>query len=133
MSIGTFIPPASWILGIPAPEGPPVASDAGAGDITATATWVYTFLRQYTDGSFEESAPSPASNSLTLYAKQVSVMMPNGSITHADYGINKKRLYRDEGDGYFFVAEVDLTTVATTDALKKYPSPSSRYRRFLLI
>lgn len=113
---GTSVPPASWILGIPAPVGPPVASDNGAGNITVTnGTWVYTFVRKYSDGWVEESAPSPASNVLTLAARQASVTVPNGAITVGDYGITHKRLYRDGGNGYFFVTEVAIGTSPATD------------------
>lgn len=113
---GTSIPPASYKLGIPAPVGPPVATDNAAGNITGTSvTWVYTFVRKFSDGTIEESAPSPASNALNLAARNASVTMPNGAITHADFGINYKRLYRDEGEGYFYVTEELLATSPYVD------------------
>lgn len=115
-AVGTFRPPDSYILGIPAPVGPPVATDSAAGNVTGTGlTWVYTFVRKYADNTIEESAPSPPSNALTLASRQASVTLPNGSITTADYGITHKRLYRDGGSGYLFVAEVAIGTSPTTD------------------
>lgn len=118
-SPGTNIPPASYILGIPAPIGPPVASDVGAGNITVTSsTWIYTFVRKWSDGTTDESGPSPASNALgPLTSRQVSVTLPNGAITTADYGITHKRLYRQNGSLYFFVSEVAIGTSPTTDNL----------------
>lgn len=113
---GTSVPPSSYILGIPAPVGPPVASDDGAGNIvSSSATWVYTFVRKYSDGTIEESAPSPVSNALSLSSRDAVVTMPSGAITHANYGINYKRLYRDEGSGYFYVTEVALATASYND------------------
>lgn len=114
---GTNRPPDSYILGIPAPVGPPVATDSAAGNITATSTWVYTFVRKYSDGTVEESAPSVPSNSLVSAARQVSVTLPNGAITHANYGITHKRLYRSDGGLYKFVSEVTLATSPTIDNL----------------
>lgn len=114
---GTSIPPASYILGIPAPVGPPVATDVGAGNITATSTWVYTFVRKWSDGTADEGPPSPPSNSLTLAARQASVTMPNGAITVGDYGITHKRLYRSNGGAYFFVSESTIATSPATDNL----------------
>lgn len=115
-SPGTSIPPASYKLGIPAPVGPPVATDDGAGNITGTSvTWVYTFVRKFSDNTIEESAPSVASNALNLAGRDASVTLPSGAITHADFGITHKRLYRDEGEGYFYVTEVTLATASYVD------------------
>lgn len=115
-SPGTFVPPASYILGIPAPVGPPVATDAAAGNVTVTnATWVYTFVRKWPDGTVDESAPSPVSNALTLVTRQASVTVPNGAIVSADYGITHKRLYRAETGSYKFVTEVTIGTSPATD------------------
>lgn len=113
---GTSVPPASWILGIPAPVGPPVATIGAAGNITgANLTWVYTFVRKYSDGWVEESAPSPISNAVSPAAQQVSVTLPNGAIVTADYGITHKRLYRLNGANFFFVAEVVIGTSPQID------------------
>lgn len=115
-SPGTSIPPASYILGLPAPVGPPVATDTGAGNITGSSvTWVYTFVRKFSDDTIEESAPSVPSNALNITSRAASVTMPSGAITHADYGITHKRLYRDEGSGYFYVTEVTLATASSAD------------------
>lgn len=113
---GTNVPPASWILGIPAPVGPPVASLGAAGNITgANITWVYTFVRKYSDGWVEESAPSPVSNALSPAAQQVDVTVPNGALTVADYGITHKRLYRLVSGEYLFVTEVAVGTGTAND------------------
>jgi hypothetical protein len=113
---GTSIPPASWVLGIPAPVGPPVATDVGAGNVVVTSgTWVYTFVRKYTDGWVEESAPSPVSNALTLASRAADVTVPSGALTVADYGITHKRLYRTNGTEYFFVAEVAVASTTAAD------------------
>jgi hypothetical protein len=114
--VGTNRPPDSYILGIPAPDTAPVATDNAAGNISATATWVFTFVRKFSDGSEDESAPSPVSNSLTLAARQASVTLPNGSMTTpANYGVTHKNLYRNEGSGYLFVAQVAISTSPTID------------------
>lgn len=104
---GTFRPPDSYILGIPNPVGPPVATDAAAGVIAAgNYTWIYTFARHWSDGSVDEGGPSPASNVLTLGAnRQASVTVPTGAITPGDYGITHVRLYRSNGGLFFFVTE----------------------------
>jgi len=115
---GTSIPPASYILGIPAPDTAPVATDSAAGNIAAgTYTWVFTFVRTWSDGTSDEGAPSVPSNSLTLAAgRQVSVTLPNGGMTvPGDYGITHKRLYRSIGGAYFLVVQVTIGTSPTTD------------------
>jgi len=113
---GTFRPPDSYILGIPAPNTAPVASLNGAGALNATATWVFTFVRKFSDGTEEEGPPSPVSNSLTLVNQQASVTLPNGAMaTPADYGITHKNLYRNEGSGYLFVSQVAIGTSPTGD------------------
>jgi hypothetical protein len=119
---GTSVPPASYILGIPAPVGPPVASDNGAGNVTVTAaTWVYTFVRKWSDGTVDEGAPSPISNALTLVSRQATVTTPTGAITPGDYGITHKRLYRAETGSYKFVIEV---AVASTSAADNVATPN---------
>lgn len=112
---GTSLPPASYILGIPAPVGPPVATDSAAGTITGTVDYQYTFVRKWSDNTVDEGPPSPVSNSLTCAARQNSVTMPNGSITAANYGITHKRLYRLNGALRYYVAEVAVATSPYVD------------------
>lgn len=115
---GTNVPPASYILGIPAPDTAPVATDSAAGNIaTGTYTWVFTFVRTWSDGTKDEGPPSVPSNVLTLTGgRQASVTLPNGGMaTPGDYGITHKKLYRSQGGAYFFVAEVTIGTSPTTD------------------
>jgi hypothetical protein len=114
---GTSVPPASWILGIPAPTSAPVATDSAVGVVTGDLLYVFTFVRKYSDNWVEESAPSPVSNKLSaLTNRQTSVTLPNGAITTGDYGITHKRLYRStSGSNYFLVAEVAIGTSPTTD------------------
>lgn len=114
---GTSLPPASYILGIPAPDSAPVASDNGAGNITGTVDYVFTFVRKWSDGTVDEGPPSPVSNQLTLSARQTSVTLPNSPIaaSYADYGITHKRLYRLNGGTRFYVSEVTIGTSPTTD------------------
>lgn len=115
-SPGTDVPPASYILGIPAPDTAPTASDVGAGNITGTVDYVFTFVRKWSDGLVDEGPPSPVSNSLTLTGRQTSVTLPNGSMTNPnDYGITHKRLYRLNGEKRFLVVEVTIGTASTTD------------------
>lgn len=116
-SPGTSVPPASYLLGIPAPDTAPVATDTGAGAITATVDYVFTFTRHWSDGTVDEGPPSPVSNSLVLAAKTTSVTLPNGgyAATYANYGITHKRLYRLNGALRYFVSEVVIGTSPTTD------------------
>lgn len=115
---GTSLPPASYILGIPAPTTTPVASDVGAGNITGDVSYAFTYVRKYSDGTLEESAPSLPSNQLTLAARRTSVTLPEDAITFADYGITHKRTYRSTGgSAFFFVNEVALGVTPTTDNL----------------
>lgn len=115
-SPGTNKPPASWILGIPAPTTAPTISDGGAGNITATVQYVYTFARKYTDGWVEESAPSPVSNELTVAGKIVDVgdMDIAPMSDEADYGVTHVRIYRTEGEEFFFVDEIAIGSIAST-------------------
>lgn len=112
---GTSIPPASYLLGIPAPVGPPVASDAGAGNITSTSAWVYTFVRKWSDGTVDEGPPSTPSNVLTSVTRKVDVTIPTGAPVVANYGITHKRLYRTNGTLYFFVQEELVSATTTQD------------------
>lgn len=113
---GSSVPPASYILGLPAPDTAPVATAAGSGEITASCAWVFTFVRKWSDGTVEESGPSPVSNVLSLAAQQASVTLPDGTMsTPADYGITHKRLYRTNGSLYFFVDELVFATASTAD------------------
>lgn len=112
---GTSLPPASYLLGIPAPVGPPVATDTGAGAITDTVDYVYTFVRKWSDSTVDEGPPSPVSNTLVLAARTTSVTMPNGAITTADYGITHKRLYRLASGTRFFVSESTIGTASVAD------------------
>lgn len=115
---GTSLPPASYILGIPAPTGVPVATDTGGGNITGDVSYVFTYVRKYSDGEIEESAPSAPSNVLSLAARQTSVTMPEEPLVWGDYGITHKRLYRSTGGGsFFFVKEVVIGTTPTIDNL----------------
>lgn len=115
-SPGTSLPPASYILGLPAPDTAPVATDTGAGTITATCGWVFTFVRKWSDGSVDESAPSPVSNSLTLSGKKASVTLPNGAMASPTlYGITHKRLYRSQGGNYFYSGEAAIGDASLED------------------
>lgn len=117
-TLGTFRPPDSYILGIPAPSDAPLATDIAGGNINATSTWAMTFVRTYSDGTTEESAPSLPSNVLVSANRQVLVTLPNGTMSSpADYGITRKRLYRKDGVTYFLVGEFPLTTASFIDNL----------------
>jgi hypothetical protein len=89
---------------------------SAAGNITADVTYVMSFVRTWSDGTIDESGPSPVSNSLTLNARPTSVTLPDGTMaTEEDYGITHKRLYRSEGGNYFFVSESIFATASATD------------------
>lgn len=119
-SPGTNLPPASYILGIPAPADTPVAVADGAGNVTGSVNWVYTFVRTWSDNSTDEGPPSAASNTIVAEANKIDVSMPNaGAPTFADYGITHKRLYRivttETGAEYQFVTEVTAATETYED------------------
>jgi hypothetical protein len=114
--VGTFRPPDSYILGIPAPSAAPAAVDLGAGLINATSSWYMTFVRKYSDGTVEESAPSAPSNILVSANRQVTVTLPSGTMASpGDYGITHKRLYRKDGTSALFVTEQPFATASFID------------------
>lgn len=111
---GTFTPPFSYKLGIPAPTQAPVVADSGnPGNLNGAYTWVFTYVRKFSDGTIEESAPSPASAVLNLVNHSANVTCPNDALTFTDYGITHKRIYR-LGPGastYFFDQEIVIGNV----------------------
>lgn len=118
-SPGTSLPPASYLLGIPAPPDTPTSAASGVGVLTGDYQWVYTYARHWSDGTVDEGPPSSVSTELTLASQQATVTMPNTTApTFADYGITHKRIYRlivgDAGATYDYVTEV--AAAATTYA-----------------
>ena len=98
-----------------------VEGSGSSSVVLSTATsYVYTFVNDLD----QESAPSPASATVLrpdglAITVTTPVAIPSGM--SADYGINKKRIYRavtgNLGTVFRFVAEIDLTTADYIDEL----------------
>lgn len=115
---GTNTPPASYILGIPAPDTACSAASGGAGNISGTVDWVYTFVRKWSDGTVDESAPSPVSNQLTLSTEDADLTSISNSpiaASYAEYGVTHKRIYRLNAGKRYFVTEITVATTTYTD------------------
>jgi len=94
---------ALWNAGIVAPSGALTAADGGAGLLTGTYTWYYTYYNSVTG---EESNPNPISNTLgPMTSRQVTL---SGLAVSADPQVDKQRIYRNANgvpNQWWFVAE----------------------------
>lgn len=107
-------------LGVPAPATAPTATRSGSGASSPeTRVYVITYVSTFGDIT-EESAPSPASNEVTVYSGD-SVSLTNLAIAPAGkYNITHKRIYRSvtgSTTGFLFVAELPIATTTYSDTL----------------
>lgn len=103
--------PQVSLMGLDAPTAAPTAADSGtAGNLNGTYTWKVTFV-----SPTMESNGSPASNTLTVTNKQVTLTnIPVSS----DPQVTARRIYRTLAGGtiYKFVGQIpDNTTTTFTD------------------
>lgn len=121
-------PESSYLLGLPAPTTAPTAALGAGGSGTARdLTYVYTFVRKWTQNvggtpvviKVDESAPSPVSNMVNALPGQAVDLSGFDNAPSADYGITHIYIYRIEvsnaGAEYQFVDEVAIGTTAYTD------------------
>lgn len=122
--IGTSAPPYPSVvyeMGVPAPSTPPLCATLGtptSTDIVETRVYCFTLVT----GWGEESAPSPASNILSVYPGQtVNIFDLNSGIASGAYNYVSKRIYRSvtgtSSTQFQFVAEVPLATFNAVDSL----------------
>ena len=102
-------------LGGPAPTAAPsVAASVGAGPLTGTYGYYYTFYDSVTGW---ESSPSPLSSLVTLTAKDGELTSLETSA--AKEGVDKKRIYRTITTGeqpHLLVDTIALATASYTDS-----------------
>lgn len=80
-------------MGIPAPTTKLTATDGGAGSLTGTYTYRYTY---YNSVDLIESDPSPVSDDLTVSGKQINL---SGFVNSGDTQVDRIRLYRTVANG----------------------------------
>lgn len=117
--------PADYLeMGVPAPtSAPAVATAAGTSTTADTRAYVYTHVSTF--GALkEESAPSPASNLITLSTSQsVNLSSLPAAPPAGKYNITHIRIYRtiagdSTGSNYAFVTELAIGTTTYNDDLK---------------
>lgn len=98
------------------PQAAPVANTGGAGSVTGTYVYRYTFAITSGDRVLSESEMSPPSAAVTVAAQNIALTSVGLS---SDPGVNARRIYRTAngpGDEYYLVAQVpDNSTTAYTD------------------
>lgn len=111
---------ANLIARILTPRPPanfPSVAAGGAGSITGTYRWRYTFAVTEGERVLAESEMSPASSELALTSNQATV----GIATSTDTAVNARRIYRTSagpGDVYYLVAQVSNNSATSfTDTL----------------
>ena len=109
-------PTASRELGLPAPASAPLLSHAGGTEPVETFFYVYTYVNDWG----WESAPSPVSLQQDRPPDAVTTIAGFSAPPAGNYGVNRIRIYRTQaGTGgaadFFFLREVPLATVSTTD------------------
>lgn len=88
-----------------------VATDSAS----ISRSYVYTTIRRWNDETVDESAPSPASDVITVSATNSVVL--SGFVDPGRDDIDAVRLYRTDSSGEFrFVAELDFPVGGYTDA-----------------
>lgn len=113
---GATYPKSSYILGITAPTGAPVATLGGGGSGTArNLVYVYTFVRKWASGKVDEGMPSPASNTVSALPGQ-TVTINNFDATPAGRGITHIRIYRASTGDYKYVTEIAVGTASYADS-----------------
>lgn len=120
ISTGTGAYPRGWLnMGVPAPTGAPtVTPNAGSG-ATESRAYVYTYVSTF--GTLtEESAPSPATLSSSVYSSGATISGFSAAPT-SNYNITHIRIYRSvtgaSSDTYAFVAQIAVATASYNDTL----------------
>ena len=114
---GSDYPAASRPLGLPAPITPLIPTPgAFTPDETVTSeTRVYAWTWVNKEAGYEfESAPSPASTSVNIYAGQTVTLSGRGTVP-SGYVVTHWRVYRAVAGTYLFVAEVPVANTSYTD------------------
>lgn len=114
---GVDYPAASRTLGIPAPTTALTATlgafTPGPSDISETRVYAWTWVNK--EAGFEfESAPSPASASVDVYAGQ-SVTLSGRAAVPGGLIVTHWRLYRSVSGTYLFVAEIPVANSSYVD------------------
>jgi len=113
---GSTYPKSSYILGISAPTGAPVATLGGGGSGSPrNLVYVYTFVRKWASGKVDEGMPSPASNIVSALPGQ-TVTINNFDATPSDRGITHIRIYRASTGDYEYVTEITVGTASYADS-----------------
>ena len=117
---GTSYPMASYTLGVPYPSTAPIATVGGTPESATALEEDRIYLVTFVSGWSEESAPSDASNTVTLQVGQtVSLALP--STPTGAYNIISKRIYRavagTSSTSYLYVGEVSAATSVYVDSV----------------
>ena len=112
--------PAAHLLGVPAPQTPPVAQpgSGGSGNAPQSRAYVFTFV----SSRGEEGPPSPPSSVVHAQNGQNVTVYAMGAAPEGDWDITARRLYRtatpSQGSAlWLFVAEIPVAQEAYTDSL----------------
>lgn len=117
---GTGPYPAAWYyMGVPAPTGAPTVTQVGTGTTSPESrVYVYTYVSTFGDVT-EESAPSPASSIVTVYAGDSVTVSGFAAAPTTGYNITHRRIYRSvtgaSTDNYLLVAEIPVGTTSYSD------------------
>lgn len=110
--------PTWYKLGLPENVPAPTVTIIGSatGDFIESRTYCYTYVREWSDGKVDESAPSLPSETVDVYEGQ-DVLIDNFSPSPGDAGITKIRIYRSNtgssGDAIWqFVEEIPYSLSA---------------------
>lgn len=114
---GSDYPAASRPLGLPAPITPliPTPGAFTPNETITSETRVYAWTWVNKEAGYEfESAPSPASTSVNIYAGQTVTLSGRGTVP-SGYVVTHWRVYRAVAGTYLFVAEVPVANTSYTD------------------
>ena len=113
-------PEESALLIVPTPTTACVAAlGAGGSGGTTTTAYVYTFVRIWPSGKWDEGAPSPASNSVDALAGQTVNLSAIENTPHIDHRITHVNIYRiatgNAGAEYEYVDQIPIGTTTYAD------------------
>ena len=113
---GTTYPKSSYILGIPASVAAPSAVlGAGGAGTARNLVYVYTYVRKWSSGKVDESAPSPASTAVLALPGQV-VTVGTFAAAPTSRGVTHIRIYRASTGDYQYVTEITVATASYADS-----------------
>src|SRR5437867_2866570 len=97
--------------GITAPSGSPTVATGAAGSLSGNYSVRYTYIRKVGSAIAGESNPSPASNTVSLSAQQLSV---TGIARSGDPQVTHVRLYRTSSSNSVYLFDQDILNGTTT-------------------